>query len=78
MSHEELLDCRGLLCPIPALQTRQRLADLAPGDSLVVVCTDPASVIDIPALCDETKDLLREQSEISAGEFRFRIQRTAG
>ena len=76
MSHEETLDCRGLLCPLPALKARERLALLDTGDYLVVLCTDPASVIDIPALCDETGDLLREQAESALGEFRFRIQRT--
>jgi len=50
------LDLTGLKCPLPALKTRKALKALSPGDRLEVHCTDPLSVIDIPALIQETGD----------------------
>jgi tRNA 2-thiouridine synthesizing protein A len=50
------LDLSGLKCPLPALKTRKALKSLHPGDVLEVRCTDPLSVIDIPALIAETGD----------------------
>lgn len=50
------LDLTGLKCPLPALKTRKALKTLSPGDRLEVHCTDPLSVIDIPALIQETGD----------------------
>lgn len=50
------LDLKGLKCPLPALRTRKALAQLAPGTRLVVTCTDPMTVIDIPHLAHETGD----------------------
>ena len=48
-THE--LDCRRLLCPMPVIRTQNRIADLADGDVLKVVCTDPGALHDIPAWC---------------------------
>jgi tRNA 2-thiouridine synthesizing protein A len=59
------LDLTGLKCPLPALKTRKALKALKPGDRLEVHCTDPLSVIDIPALIRETGDSVQitEQTE---------------
>jgi len=59
------LDLTGLKCPLPALKTRKALKALQPGDRLEVHCTDPLSVIDIPALIHETGDRVEitEQAE---------------
>jgi tRNA 2-thiouridine synthesizing protein A len=55
---EKTLDLRGLKCPLPVLYTRKALAGLAPGDVLLVACTDPLAGIDIPNLVRETGDAL--------------------
>ncbi len=55
---ETTLNLRGLKCPLPALRTRQALKGLAPGDMLVVECTDPLADLDIPNLVRETGDTL--------------------
>jgi tRNA 2-thiouridine synthesizing protein A len=44
------LDARGLSCPLPLLKARQALAGLAPGETLVVLATDPEAPIDLAAL----------------------------
>jgi tRNA 2-thiouridine synthesizing protein A len=50
---EESLDLRGLKCPLPALMTRKRLAQLADGSVLSALTTDPMAVVDIPHMCAE-------------------------
>jgi tRNA 2-thiouridine synthesizing protein A len=50
MSHH-VLDARYLLCPLPVIRTQNRIAELAPGDTLEVHATDPGALHDIPAWC---------------------------
>ena len=47
------LDCRGLRCPLPVLKTEKRLSQMKPGDSVVVLATDPIARIDIPLFCTQ-------------------------
>ncbi|TMV76892.1 sulfurtransferase TusA family protein [Thioclava sp. BHET1] len=49
----EVLDASGLLCPLPVLRARKRLGQLAPGDLLQVIATDPAAAIDLPHFCQQ-------------------------
>jgi tRNA 2-thiouridine synthesizing protein A len=48
---DEMLDLRGLKCPLPALLTKKALARLGPGTALTVLADDPMSVVDIPHMC---------------------------
>ena len=43
----EVLDARGLACPVPLSMTKLRMAELAPGETLVVLATDPEAAIDL-------------------------------
>lgn len=45
------LDARRLMCPMPVIRTQDRVAELNPGDTLEVVCSDPGALNDIPAWC---------------------------
>ncbi len=47
------LDATGLLCPLPVLKARKRLKSMAPGETLRILATDPAAIIDIPHFCTE-------------------------
>jgi tRNA 2-thiouridine synthesizing protein A len=70
----EELDLRGLKCPLPALMTRKRLAALPAGEMLLVLASDPLSVVDIPHMCaQEGHDLIESAS--ASGQHRFLIQR---
>jgi tRNA 2-thiouridine synthesizing protein A len=71
------LDLRGLNCPLPVLRTRKMLRGLAHGACLIVECTDPLSVIDIPNLLRETGDTLEHQQAVN-GLFIFHIKRGKG
>jgi tRNA 2-thiouridine synthesizing protein A len=48
---EAQLDARRLLCPLPVIRTQEKIEQLPAGDILVVHCTDPGAVHDIPAWC---------------------------
>lgn len=45
------LDARFLFCPMPVIRVQERIAQLADGDELEAVCTDPGALYDIPAWC---------------------------
>lgn len=53
MTHENTLDATGLLCPLPVLKARKRLAGLTSGETLTVQADDPAAIIDMPHFCAE-------------------------
>ena len=61
------LDTRGLNCPLPILKTKKALADMATGDVLRVLSTDPGSTRDFQAFARQTGNELVEQT--SEGEI---------
>lgn len=50
---DDMLDCEGLLCPLPVLRARKRLLSLASGTVLCVRTTDAMALIDLPHFCAE-------------------------
>ena len=60
-AHKEL-DTRGLNCPLPILKAKKALADMASGDVLKIVATDPGSMRDFQAFARQTGNELIEQS----------------
>lgn len=53
MASEVVIDCEGMLCPLPVLRARKRLMSLAPGSLVCVRATDPMAAIDLPHFCAE-------------------------
>lgn len=51
MSGDEVVDARGLRCPLPVIRLAQRARGAAPGTELEVWSTDPAAAADVPAWC---------------------------
>ncbi|MDP6661921.1 MAG: sulfurtransferase TusA family protein [Candidatus Thalassarchaeaceae archaeon] len=70
------LDLVGFLCPIPIHETRRALEVSEEGDVLEVVCDDPETLHDIPALCDRMGITLERVAERS-GEYTFVISKKA-
>jgi tRNA 2-thiouridine synthesizing protein A len=62
VTHDKELDARGLSCPLPILKTKKALSDLASGQVLRVVSTDPGSVKDMQAFASQTGNPLLSQS----------------
>lgn len=48
---EEILDLRGLKCPLPALYALKALRRAVPGAVLEVLVDDPMAPVDIPYMC---------------------------
>ena len=59
--HKEL-DTRGLNCPLPILKAKKALSDMASGQVLKVVSTDPGSMRDFQAFARQTGNELVGQS----------------
>lgn len=73
MEATQTLDARGLNCPLPILRTKKSLNVLKAGDTLKVVATDPGSVKDIAAFCDQTGHALLSSAQSPDGyEFLIR------
>jgi tRNA 2-thiouridine synthesizing protein A len=60
------LDTRGLNCPLPILKAKKALADMASGELLRVVSTDPGSMRDFQAFARQTGNELVEQNSAGA------------
>ena len=50
---DQVLDCEGLLCPLPVLRARKRLAGMAAGQVLCVRATDAMAAVDLPHFCGQ-------------------------
>ncbi|MBI2875362.1 MAG: sulfurtransferase TusA family protein [Candidatus Tectomicrobia bacterium] len=48
------LDCKGLCCPEPILRTKKAMSEMAVGEILQMVATDPGSKPDIRAFAKRT------------------------
>jgi tRNA 2-thiouridine synthesizing protein A len=54
MKADATLDCFGLLCPMPIIQTAKKIRELKVGEVLEVVSTDEGIKVDMPAWCKMT------------------------
>lgn len=48
---EHTVDAKRLLCPMPVIRAQNKIEELAEGDILKVICTDPGATNDVPAWC---------------------------
>ena len=69
----EVLDTRGLKCPLPALKAEKRLEGLIKGARLTVLASDPMAKVDIPFMCRRRGFRVIAESE-AAGELRFEVE----
>jgi tRNA 2-thiouridine synthesizing protein A len=74
MDYDNDLDAIGLLCPLPVLKARKRLAGLESGQVLLLRTDDPAAAIDVPHYCAESGHVLKESRTTDAGQ-NFYIQK---
>ena len=69
------LDCKGLLCPMPVVKTKKAIKDMAVGEVLEMISTDPGSMPDMQAWSKQTGHELLEAKD-EGGLFRFFIKKT--
>jgi tRNA 2-thiouridine synthesizing protein A len=67
---DQLLDAKGLNCPLPILKAKKALKDVPAGGTLEILATDPGAVADFAAFCRTTGNELVEHSE-EGGVYRF-------
>lgn len=63
MQFDRELDVKGLNCPLPILRTKKTLAEMASGEVLRILATDPGSVRDFAAFARQTGNELLAQHE---------------
>ncbi len=54
MKSDQTLDCMGLLCPMPVVNTALRLEEMKDGEVLEIVADDKGIKKDMPAWCEAT------------------------
>ncbi|MCQ0969442.1 sulfurtransferase TusA family protein (plasmid) [Paracoccus sp. TK19116] len=71
----EVVDARGLLCPLPVLRLRKRLLAQPVGGTIRLIATDPAALIDVPHFCAEGGHALEATRDIGDGAREFIVRR---
>jgi tRNA 2-thiouridine synthesizing protein A len=70
----DILDTSGLLCPLPVYKAAMALGKLDNGQVLQLICTDPGSLEDIPAMARQRGDTLLH-SDNQGGTQTFWIEK---
>ena len=70
----EVLDAKGLMCPMPIVQLAKKMKSMKVGDELDLISDDEGSKADVPAWCQRTGNELVEMKEAS-GVFTYRIKK---
>ena len=73
---DQVLDAKGLNCPLPILRAKKALKELPTGGTLEIHATDPGAVKDFEAFCRSTGNELLESSQ-DGKTFVFLIKHTA-
>lgn len=75
MKADHVLDCKGVLCPMPVIRVSQAIKTIGVGQILEVQATDPGSRPDMEAWSRQTGHELLASHE-AKGVFTFYIRRT--
>ncbi|TYB77678.1 sulfurtransferase TusA family protein [Maritimibacter fusiformis] len=70
---DQTLDAKGLNCPLPILKTKKMIKGMSSGQVLEVLATDPGSVADMAAFCNQTGNQLMGQSN-EGDVYKFEIK----
>ncbi|MDH3471600.1 MAG: sulfurtransferase TusA family protein [Acidimicrobiia bacterium] len=76
MKEDSVLDCTGLLCPIPVVKTSKAIKTVEVGQILKMIATDPGAPPDMEAWCRQTGHEMVDSSA-GDGQFVFWFRRTA-
>ena len=74
LQEDKLLDCSGMLCPLPVIKTSKAIKELQVGQVLKLIASDPGAPADMEAWSRQTgNDLLDSHQEES--KFIFYLRR---
>ena len=72
---DQVLDCTGLLCPMPVVKTSKAIKTIEIGQVLQMIATDPGAPPDMEAWVRQTRhEMVAQASE--DGKFVFWFRRT--
>ncbi len=71
---DDILDAKGLNCPLPILKAKNALKALSNGQVLEILATDPGAIKDFEAFCRATGNKLLS-SEQDGNIYKFLIER---
>lgn len=71
----KVLDCTGLLCPIPVVKTSKAIKEIEIGQVLEMIATDPGAPPDMDAWVRQTGHEMVAKSEDN-GTYHFWFRRT--
>ena len=71
---DHILDATGLFCPEPVMMLHHRIRDIAAGDTLLVLATDPSTTRDIAKFCSFLGHELLQQDELD-GSYRYLLKK---
>jgi tRNA 2-thiouridine synthesizing protein A len=71
---DHILDATGLYCPEPVMLLHNKIRDIATGEVVQVLATDPSSQRDIPKFCTFLGHQLLAQDEFE-GTFRYWLRK---
>jgi len=71
---DHILDATGLYCPEPVMLLHNKIRDIAIGETLQVLATDPSTARDIPKFCNFLGHELVDSDEFD-GNFRYLVRK---
>jgi tRNA 2-thiouridine synthesizing protein A len=75
VSSARIVDARGTACPVPILELARSIRGLAPGETVLLLSTDPAVESDVRAFCEATGHVLLS-FEAGQGEYRAHLRKS--
>ena len=76
MKADATLDCTGLYCPMPIIQTADKIRELEIGQVLEILADDKGIKTDMPAWCESTGNVFLGVEE-EDGEYRAYVGKRA-
>ena len=71
---DKVLDCTGLLCPVPVIKTMKAIKQIEVGQVLKMISTDPGAPPDMVAWAKSTRNELLDSHE-EDGNYIFYFRR---
>lgn len=71
------LDASGLFCPEPVMMLHNRIRDMADGEVVEVIATDPSTTRDVPKFCHFLGHELVAQEQVD-GRYLYYVRKRDG
>ena len=76
IKEDQVLDCTGMLCPVPIVKTSKAMKELQSGQILKMIATDAGSPPDIAAWSRQTGNELLCSTTTEDGKFVFFLKKS--